>query len=204
MNKNITINYQFYHWGPFLYSTKLNKNELNKLKKLCHKKPEKDHRKELAGLLRHEYELDVNPIFNILKPYFFSYVKAFTEYSQMPLGDKIELKSCWVNYMTKFESNPIHTHDEDLSFVIFTEIPKNLNKEIEETLSQSKPGSLTFLISLTKDKKFINGHSFIPEIGDFFIFPAKLHHYVNHFKSKGERISISGNLSITNNASKKE
>ena len=58
-----------------------------------------------------------------------SYAQSFTQYSGKILGSKIELISTWVNYMTKFESNPMHTHDEDLSFVLFTEVPKDLREE---------------------------------------------------------------------------
>jgi hypothetical protein len=35
-------------------------------------------------------------------------------------------------------------------------------------------------------------------VGDIYIFPAMLQHWVVPFKSKIERISVSGNLEITN------
>ena len=54
------------------------------------------------------------------------------------------------------------------------------------------------MYTLGTEKYNINRHTFLPEAGDFFIFPASLHHSVNHFQSKGERISVSGNLKITN------
>ena len=145
------INYNFFHWGPFLYKTVLTKEEINLIKKLCSKNS-KDYRGNLAGLLRHEHEIDNKKIFSILSPYFNSYAKAFMEYSGKPLANKIELEKCWVNFMTKFE--------------------------------------------LADSKILINQHTFFPEVGDFFIFPASLHHYVNSFKCEGERISISGNLVI--------
>ena len=55
MNK--TVNYNYYHWGPFLYKTVLELEELEKIKKLCSKKS-KDHRKNLAGLIKHEHVVD--------------------------------------------------------------------------------------------------------------------------------------------------
>lgn len=189
------INYNFFHWGPFLYKTVLTKEEINLIKKLCSKNS-KDYRSNLAGLLRHEHEIDNKKIFSILSPYFNSYAKAFMEYSGKPLANKIELEKCWVNFMTKFESNPLHTHDDDLSFVIYTEIPKNLLEEYNNTISNTKPGCINFIYSLADSKIVINQHTFFPEVGDFFIFPASLHHYVNSFKCEGERISISGNLVI--------
>ena len=52
-------------------------------------------------------------------------------------------------------------------------------------------------IAQENNKFYISANNFVPEVGDMFIFPASLHHYVNSFKSNGERISISGNLEIT-------
>ena len=191
-----SINYNFFHWGPFLYKTSLTKEEINFVKKLCSKKS-KDYRKNLAGLIKHEHEVNVKKLFPILAPYFNSYAKSFIEYTGKILGNKIELIQAWVNYMTKFESNPIHTHDEDLSFVIFTQVPKELEKECMESVGNTKPGAINFLYSLEAKETLINEHTFFPSVGDFFIFPTSLHHYVNSFKCKGERISISGNLKIS-------
>ena len=33
---------------------------------------------------------------------------------------------------------------------------------------------------------------------DFYIFPSDLNHFVNHFQTNGERISVSGNLKLQN------
>jgi len=194
---NKKINYTFYHWGPFLYSTNLEKDELEKIKNLCNKKLP-DYRSSLAGLLQHEYQLDVKKVFPIIFPYLDSYSKAYTDYSSKPLNGKIELKASWVYYMTKFESNPIHSHDEDLSFVIYTQVPEELKKECKESVSKSKPGAINFINNLGKQKYYINTHCFLPQEGDFIIFPSSLHHVVNHFQSEGERISVSGNIKITN------
>jgi hypothetical protein len=193
MNK--TINYNYYHWGPFLYKTIINQNELKEIKKLCSKKS-KDYRKNLAGLIKHEYIVDTKKIFPIVYPYLKSYLEAYKRYSLKSIGSKIELVGAWVNYMTKFESNPSHTHHEDLSFVIYTKIPKNLKKEVEGTVGNVRPGTINFEYTLGTEKYNINQHTFMPEVRDFFIFPASLHHSVNHFKSDGERISISGKVKI--------
>jgi len=190
-----TINYNFYHWGPFLYKTSLDQGEINQIKKLCSKKS-KDHRKSLAGLIKHEHVVDVKKLFPIIYPYLDSYAEAYIKYSGKFLGNKIELKTSWVNYMTKLESNPLHTHDDDLSFVIFIQVPEKLKEECNNTISNSIPGSINFVNTLAKKKYNIDQHRFLPEVGDFFIFPANLSHYVNNFQSEGERISVSGNLIV--------
>ena len=191
-----TINYNFYHWGPFLYFTNLEKTELDKIKKLCSKKS-KDYREHLAGLIKHEHKIDVKKLFPIIAPYVESYAQGYTQYLAKPIGKNIELISSWVNYMVAGESNPLHSHDEDLSFVIFTKVPEKLRQEYFATKGNAKPGMINFVISMGNDKSFIKEHSFFPEVGSFFIFPASLHHYVNGFQCEGERISVSGNLKIS-------
>ena len=197
---NRTINYNFFHWGPLLYKTSLKQEEIERIKNLCSKKL-KDYRDNLAGLIKHEHQIDAKKIFPIILPYVNSYIEAYSSYGQKQMGNKAELVSAWVNYMTKFESNPIHTHNEDLSFVIYTEIPKELKQEVKDSVSSSsnaKPGSINFIYTLGTEKFNNNQHVVVPEVGDLFIFPASLHHSVYHFQSEGERVSVSGNLVITN------
>jgi len=193
------INYNFFHWGPFLYKTHITKSELDSLKKLntrvnFNSEYNEEH---LEGKVKDEYILDVKKVFPIISPYLQSYSEAYLKYRDKILGSKIELMSAWVNYMTKFETIPMHVHHEDLSFVIFIQIPKGLKEEWDNTPSpENKPGAINFMYSLGNQKYCNNRHHFFPEEGDFFIFPADLHHYVNSFKCDGERIAISGNLRV--------
>jgi len=197
MTTNKQIDYRFFHWGPFLYKTSITEKEIELIQKLCSKDSE-DARKNLAGLLKHEKEVDKEKLFPIIYPYIDSYLRAASEHYQKGLkGDKITLKNSWVNFMEKNEANPLHHHDGDISFVLFTEIPEKLKKEIEENVSnETLPGTINFIYTLNEAKLEISSYQFIPERGDFFIFPAKLKHYVNPFKSDGMRISISGNLEV--------
>ena len=191
------INYEFFHWGPFLYRTTMLQEEINKIKNLCSKQS-KDYRKNLAGIIKHEHKIDPKKLFPILISYIQSYVKAYAEHYNKPLGNKLELIAAWVNYMTKFESNPIHTHDDDLSFVLFTQVPNNLKKEYNKNIGNTKPGAINFIYKLEKRNELINQHSFFPAVGELYIFPACLNHYVNGFQSEGERISVSGNIRMIN------
>ena len=44
---------------------------------------------------------------------------------------------------------------------------------------------------------FLNTHAHLPSVGDMFIFPAQLPHWVYPFKTtEGERVSISGNINL--------
>ena len=195
MNK--TIHYNFFHWGPFLYKTKLTDEEIKQIKSLCKKNKNKDYRKHLAGLLKKEYSISNKKLFPIIFNYLDSYIQGSYEHYKIIPGKKITLKKAWVNYMTKFESNPLHKHTDDLSFVIYLNIPEKLKKESEDTISSgAKPGEILFLNKLEEDNLSINRISFFPEVGDFFIFPATLNHLVNSFQCEGERVSISGNLKV--------
>lgn len=119
--------------GTFSLCNFFDIRRIRKIKTLCSKKLP-DYRSNLAGLLLHEHKLDVKKLFPIILPYINSYAKAYADYSPKPLNGKIELMSAWVNYMTKFESNPLHTHDDDLSFVIYTQVPKQLKKNVKKML----------------------------------------------------------------------
>tara|TARA_R110000787_G_scaffold133467_3_gene245785 strand:- start:23 stop:625 length:603 start_codon:yes stop_codon:yes gene_type:complete len=199
MSKNLikTINYNFFHWGPFLYKTSLNQKEIEQIKSLCKKNKKKDHRKHLAGLIKQEYTLSNKKLFPLISSYLQSYCKASFEHYNIITGKKITLKRAWVNYMTKFESNPLHTHSNDLSFVIYLSVPEKLKKESEDTISSgTKPGEILFVNKLEEDNLSINRITFFPEVGDFFIFPATLNHLVHSFQCEGERVSISGNIKI--------
>jgi hypothetical protein len=189
------INYNFYHWGPFLFRADITKEEIDQAKKLCSKENE-DYRKNLAGLLKHEHKVEPKKLFPIIAPYLQSYVKAYFDYRGKPIGGKLQLETAWVNYMVKNESNPLHTHEHDLSFVLFLEVPKNLLEEYNKQLGNSKPGSITFVYSLDDREELINQHTFFPSVGELFIFPACLNHFVNVFRCEGERISVSGNIKI--------
>ena len=190
------INYRFFHWGPFLFRNNLTQDELDKIQKLCSKEG-KDYRKNLAGLIKNEHEVDREKLFPIIEPYVQSYSQAYSDYSNKALGKNIELKESWVNYMIAGESNPPHFHSGDLSFIIFLKVPKQLKEECNKTVSSGhKPGAINFIINLDAHDEFISQHGFTPEVGDFYIFPSILYHYVNSFKSEGERVSLSGNLKI--------
>ena len=104
--------------------------------------------------------------------------------------------------MVKNEFNPPHAHEADLSFVLYTQVPKDLIEENKKficidlpkgKIGGAGPGGIEFISS----GQGLCAHSFFPEVGDLFIFPADLLHWVYPFReSEGERISVSGNLNV--------
>jgi hypothetical protein len=161
----------------------------------------KDYRNNLAGHLDDEKALDKDKVFDILKPYFNSYALGYQEYRAQPLCNGFEMITAWINRQKKNEFNPPHTHDGHLSFVLYTEIPRGLHKECHTSVHNSPgPGCITFDFNMpgsNVNKFYLQTHSHLPSVGDFFIFPAGLPHWVYPFKTtEGERVSISGNINL--------
>jgi len=195
------LTYNFYYTGPLLFKSILMKEDLKALLSLCEKDEKEKWNKKLAGLIKNEYKIkDQKKLAQILDPYLLLYKKAYKHFYDEPCKN-IGIENAWVNYMKPNESNPIHTHTFcDLSSVFYLKIPKNLKKERDSfETSGAKPGDINFLTNpQISDKHFINMKTFSPEVGEFFIFPAGLPHFVNSFHSKGERISMAINFSVNN------
>src|SRR6056300_1104305 len=91
--------------------------------------------------------------------------------------------------------NPPHFHNQDLSFVFFVDVPKEIKIENENSpYNDYGPGCLIFSYG-EHEEKYITTRGFIPSNGDFFIFPAPLKHMVSPFKSNVIRVTIAGNVS---------
>ena len=190
------IKYNFLHWGPWVCHYQLSSEEIESLNKL---EEGEDFRKGLAGHLKDEYRLDKNRVFTILLPYLNSYAQGVFDYRRVKLPNGFDLRSAWINRQKKNEFNPPHTHDDDLSFVVYTKVPEGLRKECEEAVHNSPgPGCITFDFNIpggSFNNLFLNTHAHLPSVGDMFIFPAALPHWVYPFKTtEGERVSISGNI----------
>ena len=197
MIDNVKINYRFYFWGPFLYSTKIKEEEKNKIYKLCNK--EEDYRKNLAGIIKEEYKIDSLELLKIIKIYLHSYLIASENFYGKKIQNNFTIIDAWVNFMKKNEFNPPHKHDGDLSCVLYLKIPQNLKKENKSYIGRSGgPGAIDFMYGYTTMDKFnITTHSFLPETGNLYIFPSSLIHMVSPFKSTGVRISVSANFRFT-------
>jgi hypothetical protein len=189
---------KFYYWGPLLFKTKVNNEDIDKILLLCIKEKSKDFRKDLAGHIKDEYFINNIKLTNILKPYFNNYIECFNNWYSLKLLS-INIISSWVNYMKPGEFNPPHTHSNcDFSCVIYLDIPKELiheNKEYIGSLTEKGgPGAISFRGAISNVQYNISRVDFFPEKGDFLIFPATLEHFVYPFKSNCERISVSANF----------
>ena len=203
MSKLTNINYNYMNWGPFLMKTKVPEYITNKLK-ADGKKAKKLYNYSLAGHLKNQflYNNDTQKWFyEEIQPIFQTYRDGHCKYHGIEKFDvELEADDLWVNFMKTGDFNPIHTHGADYSFVLFVDIPKALQKEQKEFEGTSaKPGTLIFEYAQPARPRWATtGITINPEPGDMYIFPALLQHWVCPFKSKVTRISVSGNLRITN------
>tara|TARA_R100000664_G_C2758078_1_gene146756 strand:+ start:3045 stop:3632 length:588 start_codon:yes stop_codon:yes gene_type:complete len=193
------MSYKFYYSGPLLFQSRLTDEELRKLFDLCKRDKKQSWNKYLAGLIKEEYRIeDRIALKKILDPHLVYFKDAYKNWYNSSFKE-ISIHEAWVNFMKANESNPIHTHTHcDFSSVIYLNFPKNLKKERDNTVtSGTKPGDINFLISAKTSPFYINMKTLTPQAGDFLMFPAMLPHFVNSFKSKGERISVAINFKIS-------
>tara|TARA_R100001460_G_C3475332_1_gene167652 strand:+ start:66 stop:623 length:558 start_codon:yes stop_codon:yes gene_type:complete len=107
----------------------------------------------------------------------------------------------WVNFQKKYEFNPLHKHNRQLSFVIWMKIPYNYEDEkrtagptgLTETV-QSGCFQLHYSDIFGQIRSVTYPLSSDNE-GTMLMFPAQLAHQVYPFyTSDQERVSISGNI----------
>jgi len=190
-----TISYNFYYSGPFLFKTKLSEEVLKELEEISNSK--KDYRYSLAGAIKEEYQIDTYFYSKLLEPYLDVYKEAFKKWYDWEIPKDLKVTSAWINKMKNSEFNPPHIHTNcKLSSVIFmNDLNEEVIKEREnyKGTHRGKPASINFNFSLNSDELFLFVFNHVPQRGDFFIFPAKLLHWVFPYKSNFTRISIAAN-----------
>lgn len=188
----------YYNWGPYLHKAKL---PLAVCKDLLDRGRQTytDHSRNLAGVIEKQFllgEIDRKHIESILQDPLWVYAQEKALYH----GEEIKpvsmrLDEVWINIMKPGDFNPPHNHvGGDISFVLYLQIPDGLKEEYEGNKSNNAgPGTIEFYYG-QPDSWVTSGHAFLPEEGDLLIFPAQLIHFVQPYRSSGERISIAGNI----------
>jgi len=197
------LRYTHMNWGPFVLKTKLPDYIIKKLKTEG-KKAKESYNHALAGHIDNQFlypEKVQQWFYNEIHPVIQAYRNGHCKFHGIEeLNVDFKADDLWVNFMKAGDFNPIHTHDGDYSFVVFVDVPKQLEveqKKFEGTSAQ--PGALLFeYTQQAKPRWATTGSHVLPKTGDMIMFPALLQHWVCPFKSKVTRISVSGNLRITN------
>ena len=174
------------------------------------KKPD-DMRNELAGNITSSIRLDIqSPLMEtFMKETLNSFVDKHIESYGGPIrlvikeGQTLGVDSFWVNFQRQTEFNPMHDHAGVYSFVIWMQIPTSFEEQRKLPIAinsnastQISNFSFTYVDILGKMKSFAYNMEKEAE-GYMVLFPASLHHLVSPFyDNDGERISISGNISV--------
>ena len=197
------IDYFYYNWGPYLWTTELDKNIIDKLK-FDGERTKIDYNSTLAGHLNNQFGYGTSTqkwFNNEIKDILSVYRQGHCEYHGLENFEvKYELIDMWINYMKPGDFNPTHTHAGDLSFVIFLDVPKELDKERQDFVGTSiAPGALSFSYGTQSRPIWARtGVHIVPRDRGMYIFPSLLEHTVVPFKSDVTRISVSGNFRMTN------
>ena len=167
------------------------------------KKNPQDMKNELAGNIKSSLALDMqspllkNFVSYVLPTLIDTHIKSFGSpwrANSNPDGNNFNLEKLWVNFQRQHEFNPPHDHSDELSFVAYLKIPKEIKEEYDNYKGKSSgPGGISFIYGEC-NRQAITYQAHFPEEKDLFIFPAWLKHYVAPFKSDVERISVSGNI----------
>jgi hypothetical protein len=114
-----------------------------------------------------------------------------------------DVHDMWVNFQRKGEYNPNHSHGGDVSFVIWTQIPYDIEEELKVDYYKNSQSPLrkaafeftyqTMNYGSRMATFWINKH----DEGTIFMFPSSMIHCVYPFTtSDGVRISVAGNMVI--------
>ena len=168
-------------------------------------KNEKEHHEfnsNLAGNIEKEYKLkdDKNVLTPILSKLSNTYYENFDDKKYVKnLKWKID-GNMWVNFQKKYEYNPLHNHTGILSFVLWVQIPYDLEEELSLPnckKSNLPKNSLFEFICTNYEGKIVSYPIQVDKTyeGTIIVFPSTLNHIVYPFYTSDEyRISISGNL----------
>jgi len=199
----MNINMRYLHWGPYVASTKLPDHIIKRLHE-DGKQELKSHHKKLAGHVKRQVKYNdetTHWFYQEISQFINSYRQGHLDYHGL-IKKEIHFAcgELWANFMQPGDFNPPHTHSDDYSFVVFVDVPKQIHKEMEKFEGTGpRPGSLLFEYGTSARPRWATtGHMIIPETGYIYMFPALLQHWVVPYKSKCTRVSVSGNLRITN------
>jgi uncharacterized protein (TIGR02466 family) len=189
----IQVNFPF--WGPLLFKTNINKDQLNRLNILCVKNKEKNN-KDTVAHIQEQYKIHNLKFEEILKPQLMAFNETYYQYYLKRING-LTTTTVWVNFMKKGEFNPLHIHgDCDFSSVLYLNVPKKIKEENQKFLGRGAgPGAIEFFYG-EESKNVLSYYSHFPQEGDFFIFPNTLKHMVSPFKSNVTRVSIAANFKL--------
>jgi len=186
--------------NPGVLKTKLSDDIFRQIKSDALADAEKKipYNEHLVGQIAGEYEIKVNPYFEkIINDMWIEYRERFDYHlsNQYYISDK-----AWINVQKKHEFNPVHHHEGAASWVIWLQIPYDLEEELSMfKTAKSRNASLFYFYYNSFIGTQENSPLYIDKQweGTMIMFPAMLKHSVYPFyTTDATRISISGNIEV--------
>ena len=156
----------------------------------------------ILGNLEQEYQTSKGR--EILQPYLISladeYFKCSEKHKQSQGCPHSHIGDIWMNFQKKYEYNPIHNHTGKLSFVLWVQIPYDLEDELSlpNCVNSNTPSNSLFQFTYTNlYGDVVSNQLNIDKSweGSIIMFPSYLNHMVYPFYTSDEyRISMSGNI----------
>ena len=204
--------YPNFHNQLLYVETKISSSDLKELKdraKFCLETQDKFSKAndDLAGNIEKEFFLNESfekilfPYASLLADEFYNLnneLLNLVDTEKQPVNWKFSQP--WINFQKKHEFNPIHHHIGDYSFVLWIQIPYDLEEELKLDNcinSNTERNSLFSFTHLDQYGIIVTTPLQIDKTweGTMILFPSNLKHEVYpFFTSDDYRISISGNL----------
>ena len=201
------------HTSTGIIATTLNEELMNPIKKLSKKiqKNSKQYRTatdKLVGHIEREYYIDDEDIKShmdqIIAPMITSHMNTYQYVSrQRTLNRSLPIyqSSVWMNFQKKYEYNPLHMHEGIFSWVLWVDVPYDLEEECNLphvkniTTTEKSPGAFYYV---SADPSFGILQKIIPidksMEGTLILFPSNMFHGVYPFFTTDKyRVSMSGN-----------
>lgn len=163
---------------------------------------------KLAGNIKEEWNLESSiPIFgnyilNLINKneFHLNYLSKERKKFNNDITPPLQLTSLWVNFQKKHEFNPVHNHSGLFSFVIFVQIPYDLERERKEGPGSLSNSNFTSCLQFHTTNTLGRHHDEIVPVdksyeGGIYFFNAEVMHCVYpFFTSDDYRITVSGNI----------
>ena len=138
----------------------------------------------INGWIKEQAKKYVNRNFKKNESEYNKYQKAY--FSQEP---EVSITSEWVVRMNPGDFNPAHFHTNcHLSGLIYLKIPEGFEKDAG--------GNIHFLHGNPADY-YENQYQVTPKVGDMYLWPSWLQHFVYPYKCEGERWVMPFNILIS-------
>ena len=193
------VKYGILHWGPCVVKTTVDQNTLDLLLSEGEASKE-DASPELAGVLKNQFHYrDKKKFSKFMEEIFNLYNYAIQQWKIWP-KEKVPgtyyLEKLWINYQRRYDHNPPHQHHGIVSFVVYLDVPKKIFDEQANSNVQDA-GKTVFKYGESISPLSVNMWNVTPEKNLILMFPATLDHMVHPFWVDEERISVSGNFTLT-------